>query len=483
MGSQCPKRLWLYKKRPELRAELSESQQLIFEKGTDVGLLARELFPGGKDATPSDYNHFEEAFQDTAEWVASGETVIYEAAFVHNGVMAALDILVKKRGRWYGYEVKSSTEIKDYQVQDAAVQYYVIQGAGVELQDFSIIHINNAYTREGELDLEKLFTIQSVKKVILALQEEIPVQVETFKTLLRSRKEPNIEIGTHCSDPYPCEFMDYCWNHIPGVSVFSLSNMRATKKFELYTQGIIEFHQLPVGYSLTAAQQLQVLCWQENRAHTEPDNIRGWLKQLTWPLYFMDFETFMPAVPLYEQSRPFQHITFQFSVHVQVTPRSGLKHLEYLGEPETDPRPEFIRQLLAALGDKGSILVYNKAFEITRLREMQSLYPRLKKPIELVISRITDLMEPFQQKWFYHPAMNGSYSIKQVLPALVPELSYKDLEIGEGGTAMAAFEGLLKVGDKVEREKIRRQLLEYCELDTWAMVKILEKLKLQINGI
>ncbi len=203
MGTQCPKRLWLYKKRPELRAELSESQQLIFEKGTDVGLLARELFPGGKDATPSDYRHFEEAFQMTANWVASGASVIYEAAFMHNGVMAALDILVRKKGRWYGYEVKSSTEIKDYQVQDAAVQYYVIQGAGVELQDFSIIHINNAYTREGELDLDQLFTIQSVKKEILALQEEIPAQVEPLKPFYAPGKSRISRSGRTAPTPIP----------------------------------------------------------------------------------------------------------------------------------------------------------------------------------------------------------------------------------------------------------------------------------------
>lgn len=483
MGSQCPKRLWLYKKRPDLRADLSANQQQVFQKGTDVGILARELFPGGKDATPLDYRHFDEAFQQTAEWIANGEPVIYEAAFVHNGVMAALDILVRKKGRWYGYEVKSSTEIKDYQVVDTAVQYYVLAGAGIQLQDLSIIHINSGYTRERELDLKQLFTIKSVKKEILAKQAEIPEKVEVFKKLILSQKEPQVEIGTHCSDPYPCEFMDYCWNHIPDVSVFSLSRMQSAKKFELYSQGIIEYHQLPDGYKLTTAQALQVTCWQENRVHTEPDKIRSWLKQLTWPLYFMDFETFMPAVPLYEQSRPFQHIPFQFSVHVQNTPRSGLKHLEYLGEPEKDPRPEFIRQLLSALGNTGSILVYNKAFEITRLREIQTLYPRLKKPIEQVISRIIDLMEPFQQKWYYHPAMNGSYSIKQVLPALVPELSYKELEIGEGGAAMAAFEGLAKIGDAGQREEIRKQLLEYCKLDTWAMVKILEKLKLEINGL
>lgn len=477
MGSQCPKRLWLYKKRPDLRTEASDNQQLIFEKGTDVGLLARELVPGGKDATPCDYRHFDEAFQMTADWVASGAPVIYEAAFVHNGVMAALDILVRKRGRWYGYEVKSSTEIKDYQVLDAAVQYYVLKGAGLELQDFSIIHINNQYTRNGELDLNQLFTIRSVKKEILALQAGIPAQVEAFKTLLRSRKEPETDIGPHCSEPYPCPFSDHCWSHVPEVSVFSLSRMTGARKFELYSQGIIEYHQLPSGIKLTTAQALQVRCWQENRVHTVPDKIRAWLKQLSWPLYFMDFETFTPAVPLYDRSRPFQHILFQFSLHVQKTPRSGLKHMEYLGEPETDPRPAFIKQLLEALGTEGTILVYNKTFEITRLRELQTLYPKLKKPIEQVISRIIDLMEPFQQKWYYDPSMNGSYSIKQVLPALVPELSYKDLEIGEGGTAMAAFEGLLKIGDKKEREKIRKQLLEYCGLDTMAMVRILDKLK------
>lgn len=456
---------------------MSASQQLVFEKGADVGLLAQELFPGGRNATPIDYKHFEEAFVQTAEWIAAGETVIYEAAFVYDGVMSALDILLKKRGRWYGYEVKSSTEIKDYQVLDAAVQYYVLKGAGLELQDFSIIHFNNQYTRNGELDLNKLFTIRSVKKEILALQGGIPAQVQAFKTLISSRKEPQTDIGPHCSDPYPCPFMDHCWSHIPEVSVFSLSRMNGDRKFELYSQGIIEYHQLPGGIKLTTAQALQVSCWQENRVHTEPDKIRGWLKRLSWPLYFMDFETFTPAVPLYDQSRPFQHILFQFSVHAQATPRSGLKHLEYLGEPETDPRPEFIRQLLAALGDKGNILVYNKTFEISRLRELQTLYPKLKKPIEQVISRIIDLMEPFQQKWYYHPSMNGSYSIKQVLPALVPELSYKDLEIGEGGTAMAAFEGLLKTTDQNQTNYIRESLLKYCSMDTLAMVNLLSVLK------
>lgn len=227
---------------------MPDSQLLVFEKGTDVGLLARKLFPGGADATPVDNKHFDEAFIKTAEWVAEGKEVIYEAAFVHNGVMAALDILVRNRGKWYGCEVKSSTDIKDNQVLDAAVQYYVLTGAGVKLQDFNIIHIINEYTRTGDLELDELFTIKLVKKEILDMQDKIPVQVEAFKTLLRFLKEPQIVFGPRCSDPYPCEFMDYCWSHIQVVSVFSLSNMRSTKKSEQYQQDIIAFHPFPKGY-------------------------------------------------------------------------------------------------------------------------------------------------------------------------------------------------------------------------------------------
>lgn len=476
MGFQCPKRLWLYRKRPELRPDISDSQQMVFERGTDTGLLARQLFPQGKDASPIDHFKFPESIQQTAKWIADGEPVIYEAAFQFDKVMAALDILVRQNGKWFGYEVKSTTEVKDAHVSDAALQYYVITGAGLPLQDIFIVHLNKEFVRNGELDLANLFIVNSVKKQVLQMQDDIPVKIEELKALLKQRTEPAVDIGPHCSDPYACEFTDHCWKHIPDTSVFNLSRMKGEKKFELYYQGITEFHQLPAGFKLTKAQSLQVKTHLEDYVHIDPAPIRNWISQLMYPLYFMDFESFMPVVPLYNGSRPYQQIVFQFSVHSLKIPGADPGHQEYLGEPETDPRPEFIRQLLKALGTKGTILVYNKAFEVARLKELQRDFPAFKKPIGQLLSRIADLMEPFQQKWYYHPAMNGSYSIKQVLPALVPELSYKDFEIGEGGSAMAAFEGLVKIDDTEQKSKIRNHLLEYCKLDTWAMVKILEKL-------
>lgn len=476
MGLQCPRRLWLYKKRPELKPEISASQQMIFTKGTNTGLLAQQLFPGGKDASPVDYFNYPAAIQQTYDWIGNGESIIYEAAFQYDRVMAALDIMVNKKGKWYAYEVKASTEVKEQFILDAALQFYVITNAGLQLADISIIHLNKEYTRQGELELKKLFKIVSIKKEVLALQEDIKIWVAENKKTLLLKTEPKKDIGPHCSDPYECEFMDHCWSHIPDVSVFNLTRLTGDKKFDLYYKGAIEFYQLPAGYALTASQQLQVKAFSENYTHIEPENIKDWIKQLKYPLFFMDFETFMPGVPLYNNSRPYQQIPFQFSVHIQKMAGGALSHTFFLGEPETDPREEFTKQLIAATNGKGSIVVYNKAFESTRLRELQESYPKYASDITKIINRIVDLMEPFQKKWYYTPGMNGSYSIKAVLPALVPEMSYADLEIGEGGSAMAAFEGLLNIKDEAEKLKIRNALMDYCKLDTEAMVRILEKL-------
>jgi len=477
MGMQCPKRLWFYKNRPDLRPEISEAQQMVFTKGTNTGLLAQQLFPGGKDATPVDYFSYPAAIRQTYAWISYGETIIYEPAFQYDQVMAAMDILVNKNGRWHAYEVKASNEVKDQFITDAALQYYVITNAGLPLADISIIHLNRDYVRKGALDLNQLFKIVSIKKDVLALQDEIRARVAENKNTLLLKTEPQKDIGPHCSDPYPCEFIGHCWSHIPDVSVFDLTRLTGDKKFELYYQGAVAFHQIPSGYALTASQQLQVKAYTQAYTHIEPENIQNWIRQLKYPLFFMDFETFMPAVPLYDNSRPYQQIPFQFSVHFQKTKDAPATHAFFLGQPETDPREEFIKQLITATKGNGTILVYNKAFECSRLKELKDIYPAYASGIDNILNRIVDLMEPFQKKWYYTADMNGSYSIKAVLPALVPELSYDDLEIGEGGTAMAAFEGLLNVSDEFQKEKIGTALLKYCELDTWGMVRVLERLK------
>jgi hypothetical protein len=476
MGLQCPKRLWLHKNRPELKDEQSEEQQRVFERGTHVGMLARELFPNGRDASPPDTFSYSVSVRQTYDWVQSGEKVIYEAAFQYDRVLAAIDILVMERGKWKAYEVKSSTEVKEQFIQDAALQYYVLKNAGIDLQDICIVHLNNEYVRQGPLDLEKLFVKPSVLKEVLALQGQVEEQVRINKKTLVMRSEPDMDIGPHCNDPYVCEFLGYCWQHIPSPSVFELTRMRLEKKFSLYREGIVALEKVFESVELTERQTLQVRGHLEGYTHIEPDNIRDWLSQLQYPVYFMDFETFNPAVPLYDNSRPYQQIPFQFSVHRLDKSGGTLTHEAFLGEPEADPRPAFIERLLKALGKKGTILAYNLPFESTRLRELQSDFPNYADDIEKLFPRMADLMEPFQRGWYHTPDMNGSYSIKQVLPALVPGVGYEGMDIAGGGEAMAAFEGMLHIRDPAKREKIRNGLLAYCEMDTLAMVKILEKL-------
>ena len=450
---------------------------MVFERGTNVGKLAQQLFPGGKDATPIDYYSYPLAIRQTYDWILNGEKIIYEAAFQSSRVMAALDILVNKKGNWYAYEVKSSTEVKEQYITDAALQYYVITNAGLTLADISIIHLNKEYIRDGELDIEELFVIESIREQVVARQPFIKEWIATNKSVLQLIDEPVLNIGPQCSDPYECEYQGSCWSDIPDVSIFNLTRLNGQKKFELYNSGVIELQQLPIGYSLTDSQQLQVKSHLENSTYIESEKIQDWLQQLEYPLYFMDFETFMPAVPLYNNSSPNQQIPFQFSVHIQKGRTSDLLQVAFLGEPETDPRETFIKQLIKVVKGKGSIIVYNQAFESTRLRELQGILPQYSSDIDKILDRIIDLMEPFQKKWYYTSKMNGSYPIKLVLPALVPEMSYEEMEISEGGTAMAAFEGLLNIKGEEERQRVKKALLEYCKLDTMAIVKIFEKLR------
>ncbi|MDZ7742201.1 MAG: DUF2779 domain-containing protein [Bacteroidota bacterium] len=204
---------------------------------------------------------------------------------------------------------------------------------------------------------------------------------------------------------------------------------------------------------------------------------KSFCDRLSYPLYFMDFETFQPAVPLYDQSRPYQQIPFQYSMHLQKEPDGEVVHAEFLADWKKDPRAGFIESLIADAGEQGDILVYNQSFEIRILNELATDFPKYKDSIERIINRIVDLMQPFQQKHYYTPDMRGSYSIKKVLPALVPELKYDELEISEGGAASRGFEELMALEEGTVKENLRQNLLEYCKLDTWAMVKILEKIK------
>lgn len=461
--------------------ELSEMQKAIFKRGTNVGELAQQIFPGGEVAAYGDPPDYEKAIKKTKKLMEDGAKAIYEAAFKFDEVLSIADIVVRGKDSWKIYEVKSSTSISETYLNDAALQYYVISNLGIKVNDFSIIYINNQYVRKGNLNLEELFKIESVLELILPMQESFKKNVKRFKKVLLKKQIPDIDIGEQCYNPYICGFYNYCRKHIPEDSIFDFSGMHLTKKYELYRDGIIRFEDIPEDYPLNKNNRVQLDFYNSGETLIDKDAIENFLSDLNYPLYFMDFETFQPAVPLFDNAKPYQQIPFQYSIHLKEKKDSVLKHFEFLAEPGEDPRVIFIESLLKVIKGNGDILVYNKAFEITRLKEIARDFPQFVDEIEKLILRIKDLMVPFQRKYYYAPEMKGSYSIKAVLPALVTELSYDELEINEGGLASFAYESLQTETDLMFIAEIKQQLLKYCKLDTLGMIRILEKLDMVIK--
>jgi len=476
-GLQCEKSLYLYKHHYKLKDPTPSSLQAVFDQGTSIGLLAQELFPHGVDASPENHFKMAESVGKTLDFISQGQTVIYEATFLYDDVLAALDILVNDEDGWKAYEVKSSTKVSDTYVKDAAIQYYTIKNSGLDLKDISIVYINNQYVKNGEIDINELFMIESVYDQVLDFLPRIPNEVRRLKDVIESPDIPPVDIGPHCSDPYDCDFKGTCWKHIPEYSVFDISRLNKDKKFNLYKQGIISLNQIDLGQTdLNPNQVLQVQSELSGSVHIDLNEIRNFTNGLNYPLYFLDFETIGPAIPIYNGSRPYEQLVFQYSLHIRETPTSEIEHREYLAYPTEDPRVGFIEQLIQDCGSNGDILVYNIGFERGKINGLIEAFPQYILELSRIVGRLKDLMTPFQQKWYYTPEMKGSYSIKSVLPALIPELSYNDLEIKDGGTASNTFLSIVNGTFQGDLQVARKQLLEYCKLDTYAMVKILEKL-------
>jgi hypothetical protein len=368
--------------------------------------------------------------------------------------------------------------VSDVYKLDATIQYYTIVNSGVDLKDISIVYINNKYEKEGDIEVQKLFTIESVLTTVEALLPDIPKQVEVLKKVLTQKKVHEVNIGPQCQMTYFCDFVGHCWKHIPEYSIFNISRLNINKKFELYNNNIIHLKDIPKDFPLNEKQWMEVRCAGSHKTIIDKKSIKKFVGGLQYPLYFMDFETFATAVPIFDSSRPYQQIVFQYSMHS--IPKLGTApiHKEFLADADgTDSRLKLIEQLISDCGNKGDILVYNIGFERGKLKDLAELFPQHEASISKIISRLKDLMIPFQQRWYYTPSMRGSYSIKKVLPALVPELSYDNLTIKEGGTASNTFATMITGSFVGDIEKTRKDLLIYCGLDTFAMVKILEKLQ------
>jgi hypothetical protein len=479
-GIQCTKSLWLKKYKKDVLTPPSEATQKIFETGEEVGKLACELFPNGTKIE-FDQNDFNSMINTTKKLIKEGIKNIYEASFTYDGIFVAVDILhINNDGSVEIYEVKSSTEVKDVYLHDASIQYFVLNGLGYNVIKTNIIYLNNQYIREDELEIDKLFCVVDVTDSIKELQNDIPTYLKTFEKVLEDKtNEPILDIGKHCFKPYECDAMAYCWKHIPTYSIFNISRLRIDKKFNMYRNGIINFEDIQDTSSFSLSQQIQIESEQQNKMLLNKEGIKEFLKTLTYPLYYLDFETFQQAIPEFKGISPFMQIPFQYSLHIEQTDGS-LEHREFLAECGVDPRYELAKHLVQDIPTDVTVLAYNMGFEKGVIRKLADSFEDLAPQLMAIHDNIKDLMIPFQKKYYYTPAMKGSYSIKYVLPALVPDMAqaYNNLELVQNGSdAMQAYPKLASIKDKNEVKKLRDALLEYCKLDTLAMVKVLEKLK------
>jgi hypothetical protein len=375
-GLQCVKSLWLYKNKNSVLEKPDKQTQAIFDTGNVVGDLACKLFPGGKEVPyikVEDKPDFDQMIALTKQWIEEGLENIYEGTFNYDGILAMVDILHKVGDGWEMYEVKSSSwndkksTLKDIDkyINDASIQYYVMTGLGYKINKCSITMLNSNYVFQDSLELDKLFIHVDVTKEVLELQADIPTYLRTFQRYLADKEnEPDIDIGEHCFKPYKCDAYNYCWKeqrNIPKYSVFNVFNM-GKKPLELYRRGIVNIEDIPDDAITTDTQRFIVDSWLHKYAHIDKDMIKEFLNSLRYPLYHLDFETYMDAVPCYNGQKPYQHMTFQYSLHIEHDDGT-LEHKEFLAKEGSDPREEFIKHLIADIPAGSCVLVYNESFE------------------------------------------------------------------------------------------------------------------------
>lgn len=530
-GSQCIKRLFLHKYHERLRiaANPIDSQSLaLLESGKVVGKEAQKYFPGGIDCSVQAGSDLKRHILLTRKLCTEQSPVLYEAAFEANGVLAIADIMTQSDNKYHVYEVKATTSVKDIHIEDAAVQLWVLRKNNINVESINIMNLNTSYIKKDNIiDIHQLFEATNVTKHAEMLQSRIQDELQLQLDTLTLKDEnnlviPKMPVGPHCTKPYSCNFTNYCNSNanIPEYSVLNISNARG-KQWDLIRLGITKIEDIPMDELLTdtnkdkcsannipatgtedvnqplndsiriptftESQRIQILCEKTKQPYIDRRQLKEFLNKLKYPLYYIDFESMVSPIPIYNNSHSYQQICFQYSMHIQPNPISGdnleddgklIAHREFLGSGslEEDPREPFLQSLISNIGEHGSILVYNQAYEKTRLLELSQLFPKYRPGIKAIIDRLVDLAIPFQRKYYYNPAMKGSYSIKKVLPALITDLSYSHLTIKDGHTASNVYISMVNNAFDGDVMTARKDLLRYCRLDTWAMVRLLNKL-------
>ena len=471
-GSQCHLRLWYDIRERHLAPPIDEAQQAVLDTGNEVGNLARERYPGGH-LVAHDYRNIPQALAETRRIVESdGAPALFESAFLHNGVLARIDVLERlPDGGWRIVEVKSSTRRKEEHILEVAIQLWVLRGVGLDVRDAGVLTLDREYIYDGiRLDLDALFKLHPVLDEATALLESVGADVVEMQAMLAAESAPDIAPGQHCFKPYACGYYEHCIRDIPQPEhgIKELHRIKAKRREQLEAMGISEIRDVPDDFALNPLQSVirKAVIEDSDLVH---GNLASMLSAIKPPVRHLDFETFQPAIPLFAGTRPYDAIPFLFSVHTEndgATP----EHVDYMHEDGGDPRPMLAERLIEALGDEGSICVYS-GFERTQLKELAAAFPEHAGAIESIIPRLVDLL-PIVRSGYYHPDLRGSFSLKSVLPVVAPTLSYDDLEINDGRIASIRYARALASPNADDRRRIFADLRAYCAHDTLAMVEL-----------
>lgn len=456
-GLKCLRALWLEVNTPEALVPPSSADLFRMKQGTAIGEFAKAYFPGGLDAR----SKAGKVAKHQSQQSLTEPKVLFEAGYDYGECYARSDVLRPAGNAWDLIEVKSSSGVKEKYLYDVAFQRYVYEGAGLKINKCFLQHINGKFIKQGTIDPQAYFTLTDITKEVEELLPGIPEQV---KLMLDTMTGPKPE---RCPSPNTC--MADCWNFLPSNSVFDLT--RAGKRCEeLFEKNVVSMIDIPADYSLTEKQKIQVETAKTKKPHIDEAEIKRFLGTLRHPLYYLDFESCNPPMPLYDGTKPFQQIPFQYSLHIMK--ESEEQHHEFLADsPAQDPRPAFLKALKKDIGTTGTILVYSKSFETGRLKECLEAFPE-HDWIPAVINRIIDLWVPFRTFQYYDPKQEGSTSIKAVLPALTG-MGYSDLTINDGLTAGLEWQRAATL-QPIQQEKIHEDLLKYCKRDTKSMVEVLK---------
>lgn len=433
-----PAWLWVKKNDPMKIPPVDENTQAMFDAGHQFEPYAESLFPGGTPLGFSNYDEYRSLPKRTQEAIDNGNHVLFQPRFEWNNFTCICDIVSFVGNNQVDlYEIKSSTSVRPEHEIDLAFQMAVLEGSGLKVRDIYVIHVNNKYVRKGEIVPNKITTIVSVTGTVKDRHEATLIHMEQALVVAKSSVMP---------DPNPI-----------------FAKLGSKKEW------------LPIYKNIVGEEESTPETNVELTIYREP--IKQFLEELEYPLYFLDYETMMSLVPYFDGHRTYQQIPFQFSLHILESPDAKLAHKEYLHRENSDPSRPLTKQLIKDIGTIGSVIVWNMSFEKNCNITLSKINPEFTEAINNINERIVDLMLPFQKKWYDDSRFNGSASIKQVLPVLCPELSYKELGIQEGGLAQRQWMGaVLDNKHTDQKEIIFSDLIEYCTLDTLAMVEIYNNL-------